>query len=150
MAVKASKNPVKNHTPKKEKSGKRKILLLDGHSLAFRAFFALPDTLVTSSGQVTNAVYGFTAMLIKLLADEKPKAVVVCFDKGTPQFRVDRYTEYKAGRAETPDIFRQQLPLIREVLKALQIPMLELDGYEADDLLATLAKQCTAAAMEVV
>ena len=126
------------------------MLLLDGHSLAFRAFFALPDTLVTSSGQVTNAVYGFTAMLIKLLADERPKAVVVCFDKGTPHFRLDRYTEYKAGRAETPDIFRQQLPLIRAVLKALQIPMLELEGYEADDLLATLAKQCTAEGLEVV
>lgn len=126
------------------------MLLLDGHSLAFRAFFALPDTLVTSSGQVTNAVYGFTAMLIKLIADEKPKAVVVCFDRGTPQFRLDRYTEYKAGRAQTPDMFRQQLPLIREVLAALQIPMLELDGYEADDLLATLAKQCTAQGMEVV
>jgi DNA polymerase-1 len=76
-------------------------LLLDGHSLAFRAFFALPDTLVTSSGQVTNAVYGFTAMLIKLLADERPRGVVVCFDKGMPQFRVDRYAEYKAGRAAT-------------------------------------------------
>ena len=66
------------------------------------------------------------------------------FRKGTPQFRLERYPEYKAGRAETPDIFRQQLPLIREVLKALQIPMVELEGYEADDLLATLAKQCTA------
>src|SRR5678809_1703109 len=68
-----------------------KVLLLDGHSLAFRAFFALPDTLVTSSGQVTNAVYGFTAMLIKLLADERPRGIVVCFDKGAPQFRLDRY-----------------------------------------------------------
>jgi DNA polymerase-1 len=94
--------------------------LLDGHSLAFRAFFALPDTLVTSSGQITNAVYGFTAMLIKLLADEHPDAVVVCFDKGAPQFRLDRYSEYKAGRAETPDTFRQQLPLIREVLGSLR------------------------------
>src|ERR1041384_5361670 len=142
MAVKASKSPVKNHAPTKEKSGKRKILLLDGHSLAYRAFFALPDTLVTSSGQVTNAVYGFTAMLIKLFADERPDAVVVCFDKGAPQFRLDRYAEYKAGRAETPDTFRQQVPLIREVLGSLRIPMVELEGYEADDLLATLTKCC--------
>jgi DNA polymerase I len=127
-----------------------KVLLLDGHSLAFRAFFALPDTLVTSSGQITNAVYGFTAMLIKLLGDEHPKAIVVCFDKGAPQFRLDRYTEYKAGRAETPDTFRQQLPLIREVLKALQIPMVELEGYEADDLLATLTKHCRAEGNDVV
>src|SRR4029450_14065454 len=120
----------------------RKAILLDGHSLAFRAFFALPDTLVTSSGQITNAVYGFTAMLIKLLADERPDAVVVCFDKGAPQFRLDRYAEYKAGRAEAPDTFRQQVPLIREVLGSLRIPMVELEGYEADDLLATLTKCC--------
>jgi DNA polymerase-1 len=128
----------------------RKIILLDGHSLAFRAFFALPDTLVTSSGQITNAVYGFTAMLIKLMADERPDAVVVCFDKGLPQFRLDRYAEYKAGRAETPDTFRQQLPLIREVLGSLRIPMVELEGYEADDLLATLTKQCRREGVEVV
>jgi DNA polymerase-1 len=127
-----------------------KVLLLDGHSLAFRAFFALPDTLVTSSGQVTNAVYGFTAMLIKLLADERPQGVVVCFDKGAPQFRLDRYAEYKAGRAETPDLFRQQLPLIREVLAALRVPMIELEGYEADDLLATLTRHAREEGCEVV
>jgi DNA polymerase I len=126
--------------PTAAQNSARKIILLDGHSLAFRAFFALPDTLVTSSGQITNAVYGFTAMLIKLLADERPDAVVVCFDKGVPKFRLDRYAEYKAGRAETPDTFRQQLPLIREVLGSLRIPMVELEGYEADDLLATLTK----------
>jgi DNA polymerase I len=128
----------------------RKAILLDGHSLAFRAFFALPDTLVTSSGQITNAVYGFTAMLIKLLADERPDAVVVCFDRGAPQFRLDRYAEYKAGRAETPDTFRQQLPLIREVLASLRIPMVELEGYEADDLLATLTKYFKQERNEVV
>src|SRR5499433_3256517 len=149
----SAKKPITKSNPNATANAKiqgRKAVLLDGHSLAFRAFFALPETLVTSSGQVTNAVYGFTAMLIKLLADEQPKAVVVCFDRGVPQFRLDRYTEYKAGRAETPDIFRQQLPLIREVLKALQVPMVELDGYEADDLLATLTKQCVAQGNEVV
>ncbi|HEY2988516.1 MAG TPA: DNA polymerase I [Candidatus Binatia bacterium] len=144
-AAKSSRN-----TAVKGKSDTRKMLLLDGHSLAFRAFFALPDTLVTSSGQVTNAVYGFTAMLIKLLADERPDAVVVCFDKGAPQFRLDRYAEYKAGRAETPDKFRQQLPLIREVLAALKIATVELEGYEADDLLATLSKQCREQGCEIV
>lgn len=132
------------------KTDARKVILLDGHSLAFRAFFALPDTLVTSSGQVTNAVYGFTAMLIKLLADERPQAVIVCFDKGAPQFRLDRYPQYKANRAETPEGFRQQLPLIREVLAALRIPMVELQGYEADDLLATLTKHCREEGNEVV
>jgi DNA polymerase I len=150
MAVKMGKAPVKNKAAAGAKSDKRKILLLDGHSLAYRAFFALPDTLVTSSGQVTNAVYGFTAMLIKLFADERPDAVVVCFDKGAPQFRLDRYADYKAGRAETPDKFRQQLPLIREVLTALKIPMFELEGYEADDLLATLVRHCGAEGCEVV
>jgi DNA polymerase-1 len=127
-----------------------KVVLLDGHSLAFRAFFALPETLVTSSGQVTNAVYGFTAMLIKLMADERPHGVVVCFDKGAPKFRVERYTEYKANRAETPDAFRQQLPLIREVLETLRIPIVEIEGYEADDLLATLARKARGAGDEVV
>jgi DNA polymerase-1 len=131
-------------------SNPRKIILLDGHSLAFRAFFALPDTLITSSGQVTNAVYGFTSMLIKLMADERPQAVVVCFDKGAPQFRIDRYAAYKAGRAETPDLFRQQLPLIREVLQALRIPIVELEGYEADDLLATLTNNCRGEDCEVI
>src|SRR4051812_6548950 len=149
MSAKASK-PSNKNVRAREKSGKRKILLLDGHSLAFRAFFALPDTLVTSSGQVTNAVYGFTAMLIKLLADERPDAVIVCFDKGAPQFRLDRYADYKAGRAETPDKFRQQLPLIREVLNALKVPMFELAGYEADDLLATLVKHCGAEACDII
>lgn len=133
--------PVKTDDPK--------VLLLDGHSLAYRAFFALPDTLVTSSGQVTNAVYGFTAMLIKLLADERPQGVIVCFDKGLPQFRVERYPEYKAGRAATPELFKQQLPLIREVIETLRIPALELEGYEADDLLATLTKRAREAGCEV-
>jgi DNA polymerase I len=137
-------------TPPPVQTDARKVLLLDGHSLAFRAFFALPDTLVTSSGQVTNAVYGFTAMLIKLLADERPQGVVVCFDKGAPQFRLDVYADYKAGRAATPDLFKQQLPLIREVLDSLRIPMVELEGYEADDLLATLAKHAREEGFEVI
>ena len=132
------------------KTDARKVLLLDGHSLAFRAFFALPDTLITSSGQVTNAVDGFTAMLIKLLADERPQGVVVCFDKGVPQFRVDRYAEYKAGRAATPDLFKQQLPLIGEVLETLRVPAVELEGYEADDLLATLTKHAREQEFEVI
>jgi DNA polymerase-1 len=131
-------------------SNSRKVLLLDGHSLAYRAFFALPETLVTSSGQVTNAVYGFTAMLIKLLADERPRGMVVCFDKGMPQFRLDRYAEYKAGRAAMPDLFKQQLPLIREVLETLRIPMVDLEGYEADDLLATITKHAREENLSVV
>ncbi len=133
-----------------EREGGRKLLLLDGHSLAYRAFFALPDTLVTSAGQLTNAVYGFTSMLIKLLGDERPQGIVVCFDRAAPTFRDERYAEYKAGRAETPDSFREQLPLIREVLKSLRIPIVEMDGFEADDLLATLARRAKEHGDEVV
>ncbi len=129
---------------------KSRIVLLDGYSLAFRAFFALPETLVTSSGQVTNAVFGFTSMLIKLEGEERPDAVITCMDKGAPQFRLDQYPEYKAGRSETPDTLRQQLPLIREVLEALRIPVVELEGYEADDLLATLARRGREAGHHVV
>ncbi|HET8564540.1 MAG TPA: 5'-3' exonuclease H3TH domain-containing protein, partial [Candidatus Binatia bacterium] len=153
MSVKNRNNSVEKSSRSSAaniKGDTRKVVLLDGHSLAFRAFFALPDTLVTSSGQVTNAVYGFTAMLIKLMADECPGAVVVCFDKGAPQFRLDRYADYKAGRAETPDLFRQQLPLIREVLETLRIPIVEIEGYEADDLLATLTRRCREEGSEVV
>ncbi|HEX7229999.1 MAG TPA: 5'-3' exonuclease H3TH domain-containing protein, partial [Candidatus Binatia bacterium] len=151
MNSKSGKKPAPAHrAAASTQADTQKVLLLDGHSLAFRAFFALPDTLVTSSGQVTNAVYGFTAMLIKLLADERPRGVVVCFDKGTPQFRVDRYAEYKAGRTAAPDIFKQQLPLIREVVETLRIPIAELEGYEADDLLATITKQARQEGCEVV
>src|SRR4026207_1418534 len=148
----ATKKPRTKSSPSLSpaKTDAHKILLLDGHSLAFRAFFALPETLVASSGQLTNAVYGFTAMLIKLLADGRPQGVVVCFDKGVPQFRVDRYAEYKAGRAATPDLFKQQLPLIREVIGSLRIPMIDLEGYEADDLLATLTRRCKAEGFEVI
>ncbi|MGZ8529993.1 MAG: DNA polymerase I [Candidatus Binatia bacterium] len=148
-AKKLTKNSNRAMAAASTKSDAHKVLLLDGHSLAYRAFFALPDTLVTSSGQVTNAVYGFTAMVIKLLADERPQGVVVCFDKGAPQFRLDRYAEYKAGRAATPDLFKQQLPLIREVLASLRIPMVELEGYEADDLPATLTKHAREEGCEV-
>ncbi len=138
--------------PKKapEAPKRRKVMILDGHSLAYRAFFALPDTLVTSSGQVTNAVYGFTSMLIKMMADEKPDGVAVAFDRGRPAFRYERYSEYKANRRETPDQFSEQLPLIREVLQMLRVPIIELEGFEADDLLATLAKQAVTDRDEVV
>jgi DNA polymerase-1 len=117
----------------------RRLFLLDGHSLSYRAFFALPPSLATTSGQVTNAVYGFTSMLIKLLAEEHPDYIAVAFDKGPPTVRLEQYPEYKAGRRETPDEFRQQLPLIHEVVETLRIPIVEVEGYEADDAIATLA-----------
>jgi DNA polymerase I len=128
----------------------RRIFLLDGHSLSFRAFFALPTSLATSSGQITNAVYGFTSMLIKLLAEEKPDLIAVAFDKGRPTVRLEQYADYKAGRVEAPDEFRQQLGLIREVLETLRIPIVEIEGHEADDAIATLACRAADQGMEAV
>ncbi len=117
----------------------RRLFLLDGHSLSYRAFFALPPDLATTSGQVTNAVYGFTSMLIKLLGEERPDLLAVAFDKGRPTVRLEQYPEYKAGRRETPDDLRQQFGLIREVLETLKVPIVEVEGHEADDALGTLA-----------
>jgi len=123
----------------------RRLLLLDGHSLAYRAFFALPvDNFSTTTGQHTNAVYGFTSMLINVLRDEQPSHVGVAFDKSRQTFRLQEYAEYKAGRNKTPSEFSSQLPLIQEVLDALRIRHLEKDGYEADDIIATLATQAGA------
>ena len=118
-----------------------KILLLDGNSLAYRAFFALPSDMATASGQVTNAVYGFTSMLQFMLNEHRPNLLAVTFDRPEPSFRHEMVTDYKGGRAETPDILRQQMGLIRQVVATLDLPMYELSGYEADDLLATLATQ---------
>jgi DNA polymerase-1 len=118
----------------------RRIFLLDGHSLAYRAFFALPPTLATSSGTLTNAVYGFTSMVIKLLAEERPDLIAVFFDAGKPTVRLAKDAEYKAGRRETPQDFTSQLGLIEEVLEAMRIPVLRIaDGHEADDAIGTLA-----------
>ncbi len=120
--------------------GDRPVLaLLDGYSLAYRAFFALPDDLRTTTGQVTNAVYGFTTMLVKLLGEHRPDFVGVAFDRGRPAHRVALLPQYKANRSESPDDFRSQLPLIVEVLDTLAIPHVAVDGCEADDLIATYA-----------
>ena len=128
-----------------------KLLLLDGHSLAYRAFFALPPDLATKSGTVTNAVYGFTSMLAKVLADEKPDQIAVAFDApGGSTVRKDLDPEYKAGRKETPDLFASQLPLIHEVVEALAICQLSVPGVEADDVIATLATRAAADGIDVV
>jgi len=127
------------------------LLLLDGHSLAYRAFFALPaENFATTTGQPTNAVYGFTAMLINVLRDEKPTHVAVAFDRGEKTFRHEQWVEYKANRRETPEDFRSQLSLIFEVLDALGIRRLSAPGYEADDIIATLATRAVAEAMDVL
>src|SRR5215203_3794798 len=127
-----------------------KLLLLDGHSLAYRAFYALPTDLATRTGTITNAVYGFTSMLIKMLGDEKPDYIAVAFDTGAPTFRDEMDADYKAGRKETPDVFSSQLPLIHEVLDALEVPTLEIGGVEADDVIATLAEQAAGEGIDTV
>jgi DNA polymerase-1 len=128
----------------------KRLFLLDGHSLSYRAFFALPPSLATTSGQVTNAVYGFTSMLIKLLTEERPDLIAVAFDVGRPTARLEKYAEYKAGRPETPDEFRQQLGLIVEVLETLHIPVIGIQEHEADDAIATLAVRALERGIEVV
>jgi DNA polymerase-1 len=128
----------------------QRLFLLDGHSLAYRAFFALPASLATSTGQVTNAVYGFTSMLIKLLAEEKPDLIAVAFDKGAPTVRLEMFADYKAGRPETPSEFRPQLGLIEEVLEHLNIPVIHVEGHEADDAIGTLALRAAEEGIDAV
>lgn len=117
------------------------LALLDGHSLAYRAFYALPPDLATRSGQVTNAVYGFTSMLIRLLGDHSPEGLAVAWDVGRSTFRTEAYPEYKAQRAATPDDFRSQLPLIGGVLEAMGVAQVRREGYEADDVIASLVRR---------
>ncbi len=119
------------------------FLILDGHSLAYRAFHGLPvENFATSSGQHTNAVYGFVSMLVNVLKDRKPSHLVVAFDVSRKTFRSEKYPEYKATRAKTPPEFKGQVDLIKQVLESLNICVVEADGFEADDILATLAKAC--------
>ncbi|MBI4729340.1 MAG: DNA polymerase I [Acidobacteria bacterium] len=127
-----------------------RLLLLDGHSLAYRAFYALPTTITTSSGQVTNAVYGFTSMLIKLLSEQGTERVCVAFDVGAPTARLGEYAEYKAHRPEAPSEFRPQVGLIREVLQALRVPVFGVEEHEADDVIATLARRAAEQGLEAV
>ncbi|MEQ4522236.1 DNA polymerase I [Nocardioides kribbensis] len=138
-------------TPAPDASARPRLLLLDGHSLAYRAFFALPvENFSTTTGQHTNAVYGFTSMLINVLRDEQPTHLAVAFDVSRQTFRLEEYSEYKAKRNKTPSEFGSQLPLIEEVLGALRVPFLKKDGFEADDIIATLVTQAQADGMDVL
>ncbi|MGB6106462.1 MAG: DNA polymerase I [Mycobacterium sp.] len=126
-------------------------MLLDGNSLAYRAFYALPaENFKTKSGLTTNAVYGFTAMLINLLRDEAPSHIAAAFDVSRQTFRADRFPEYKANRVSTPDEFRGQIDITKEVLNAMGITALAEPGFEADDIIATLATQGEAAGYRVL
>jgi DNA polymerase I len=125
-------------------------MLLDGNSLTYRAFFALPTDMATASGQVTNAVFGFTSMLINLVRDHRPDAVAVAFDRPEPTFRHEVVDDYKATRQEAPDILRQQMGLVRQVVEALRYPIIDAAGWEADDIIATLATQAQERGDEVI
>jgi DNA polymerase I len=125
-------------------------MILDGNSLTYRAFFALPTDMATASGQVTNAVFGFTSMLINLMKDHQPDRIVVTFDRPEPTFRHEALPSYKAQREATPDILRQQMGLVREVVTALGMTQLELVGWEADDIIATVAEQGKARGDDVI
>ena len=126
------------------------LLLLDGMSLAFRAYFALPDTLATTDGTVTNAVHGFASMLVYLIREHRPGSLVVAFDHPGETFRDEMVPEYKAGRAETPSLLPPQFDMIRKVMASLAIPVVEAEGFEADDVIATLATEAAARQCEVV
>ncbi|MCO6450754.1 MAG: hypothetical protein J5I90_08190, partial [Caldilineales bacterium] len=120
-----------------------KIILIDGHSLAYRAFFALPPDMATSQGELTNAVFGFVSMLLNVLREQEPTHIAVAFDVGR-SFRQDQFEEYKGTRERMPDELRDQIERIQEVVQAFNIPIFTAEGYEADDVLATLARQAAA------
>ena len=127
-----------------------KLMTLDGNSLAYRAFFALPTDMATASGQVTNAVFGFASMLSNLLKEHRPDGIVVVFDRPEPTFRHLAVPEYKAQREAAPDILRQQLGVIRELLDALGVHTIDMSGFEGDDLIATIARHGKEAGNDVL
>ena len=129
----------------------KRLLLIDGHSMAYRAFFALPvDNFKTSEGQPTNAVYGFASMLINLIKEEKPTHIAIAFDVSRKTFRTDKFPEYKANRASTPEEFRSQMSHINEMVDCFAIRHFELPGFEADDIIATFAKKAETQGFEVL
>ena len=129
----------------------KRLLLIDGHSMAYRAFFALPaENFTTAQGQHTNAIYGFATMLISLLKDEKPTHVAVAFDVSRKTFRTDIFPEYKANRAKTPDEFRSQMSYLNDLVTGFGITQFALEGYEADDIIATITKQAEREGAEVL
>ena len=130
---------------------KSRVLLIDGHSMAYRAFFALPaENFTTAQGQHTNAIYGFATMLISLLKEEKPSHVAVAFDVSRKTFRTEIFPEYKANRAKTPDEFRSQMSYLHELVAGFGITQFEVEGYEADDILATITKRAEKEGAEIL
>ena len=125
---------------KRENDSKNKFVIIDGNSLIYRAFHALP-LLNTAKGEYTNGVFGFTKMLLKIIRDEQPDFLAVAFDKGKITFRHQQYSEYKGTRKATPEELKPQFEIVKEMLQAMAIPIFELEGYEADDLIGTLVRQ---------
>jgi DNA polymerase-1 len=129
----------------------KRLLLIDGHSMAYRAFFALPaENFTTAQGQHTNAIYGFATMLISLIKEEKPTHIAVAFDVSRKTFRTDIFPEYKANRSKTPDEFRSQMSYLHDLVTAFGIAQYEIEGYEADDIIATITKQTEKEKCEVL
>ncbi|MHB1002643.1 MAG: 5'-3' exonuclease, partial [Thermoleophilia bacterium] len=126
------------------------VFLIDGNSLAYRAFYALPESIATSDGLPTNALYGFANMLVKIIIDYQPAGVVVAWDAGKRVFRHDSFEEYKAGRKPTPDNLSLQFQHFDELVGAFGIENLKLEGYEADDILATLTREARVQGQKVV
>jgi DNA polymerase-1 len=130
---------------------KKRLLLIDGHSMAYRAFFALPaENFTTATGQHTNAIYGFATMLISLLKDEKPTHVAVAFDVSRQTFRTEIFPDYKANRAKTPDEFRSQMSYLHDLVKGFGITQFSVEGFEADDIIATLATRAESEGFDVL
>jgi len=125
------------------------LMLIDGPSLVYRGYFALPP-LTTSDGTLVNAVFGFLQIVLRGMADLKPDYAMVAFDLGKPAFRFVACPDYKAGRPSMPDDLRSQFPIVREVVTRLGMPILEVEGYEADDVIGTLTKHATAADVDTV
>ena len=125
-----------------------KIVLIDGHSILNRAFYGVPD-LTNSEGLHTNAIYGFLNIMFKILEEEKPEYLTVAFDVHAPTFRHEMYAEYKGTRKPMADELRQQVPVIKEVLRAMGVKIIEQAGLEADDLLGTISKRCESMGMDV-
>ena len=127
---------------------RKKVVLIDGHSILNRAFYGVPE-LTNSAGLHTNAVYGFLNILLKLLEEERADYLAVAFDLPAPTFRHERYAEYKGTRKSMPDELREQVPLLKELLAAMNIKTVSLEGYEADDVIGTLAKRYQKEGLEV-
>src|SRR5256712_4180565 len=129
---------------------RKKLVLIDGHAIIHRAFHAVPETLTTSKGENVNATFGFTSMLIKALLEEKPDYIAMTFDRPSPTFRHEQFTEYKAHRPSLPDNMRPQFGRIREIVEAFGIPIYEKDGFEADDIIGTLSVQATEQGVDTI